>query len=313
MGGNIHHCGGGIHLAAVGSCNITDIDTELSAYGHLPSLYVQGNFPGAAPYGAYGLTLTDVTLSTRSNATPSGIAVIDTSYGVTITGGLNVLLDYVANPVDNIKVTGFGGGLNIIGGYYGGVPGNAGYFCQVATSTRLNFQNPHLNVLSYMAGHAQILQTGGAANQVVSQSVMTSEFSAPDTIFGHFKADAFAAKVIDFVAPAEAANSKIIRLKKITNLLKLLTVFDADLSDGDEFIRFVQNGIFAQAIEILSGNQMNLGLFGNSYGNGINVINVDNAITIPNANPTTGTILYVEGGALKARGSGGTVTTIAPA
>ena len=35
--------------------------------------------------------------------------------------------------------------------------------------------------------------------------------------------------------------------------------------------------------------------------------------TAPTANPTGGGILYVEGGALKYRGSSGTVTTIGPA
>jgi hypothetical protein len=49
------------------------------------------------------------------------------------------------------------------------------------------------------------------------------------------------------------------------------------------------------------------------FGNGVRVIAIANAVTVPNANPSGGGILYVEGGALKYRGSSGTVTTIANA
>jgi hypothetical protein len=50
-----------------------------------------------------------------------------------------------------------------------------------------------------------------------------------------------------------------------------------------------------------------------SFGGGNGVIGIANAAAVPNANPTGGGVLYAEAGALKWRGSGGTVTTIAPA
>lgn len=50
-----------------------------------------------------------------------------------------------------------------------------------------------------------------------------------------------------------------------------------------------------------------------SFGSGDEVIFIANATTAPTTNPTGGGILYVEGGALKYRGSSGTTTTIAPA
>ena len=56
----------------------------------------------------------------------------------------------------------------------------------------------------------------------------------------------------------------------------------------------------------------NLGLGGTSFGSGAKVFFLANA-TAPSSNPTGGGILYVEGGALKFRGSSGTVTTIANA
>lgn len=49
------------------------------------------------------------------------------------------------------------------------------------------------------------------------------------------------------------------------------------------------------------------------FGSGKGVIGLQNAATVPTTNPTGGGVLYSEGGALKWRGSSGTVTVIAPA
>lgn len=49
------------------------------------------------------------------------------------------------------------------------------------------------------------------------------------------------------------------------------------------------------------------------FGGGQGVIAIANVVTAPTANPSGGGILYVEGGALKYRGSNGAVTVIAPA
>ena len=58
----------------------------------------------------------------------------------------------------------------------------------------------------------------------------------------------------------------------------------------------------------------NIGLFGAaSAGGGVLVAFIHNATTVPTTNPSNGGILYVEAGALKYRGSSGTVTTIAAA
>lgn len=50
-----------------------------------------------------------------------------------------------------------------------------------------------------------------------------------------------------------------------------------------------------------------------SSGGGSRIIYIKNCITAPTTNPVDGGILYVQAGALKYRGSGGTVTTIAAA
>lgn len=69
-------------------------------------------------------------------------------------------------------------------------------------------------------------------------------------------------------------------------------------------------------IEFRSGT-LNFGFTNGSQsvqgGGGVGVIYIQSATTVPNSNPTGGGILYVQSGALKYRGSGGTVTTIAPA
>lgn len=58
----------------------------------------------------------------------------------------------------------------------------------------------------------------------------------------------------------------------------------------------------------------NIGLRTSSqFGGGQGVIGVANASAAPTVNPANGGVLYVEGGALKYRGSHGTVTVIAPA
>jgi hypothetical protein len=50
-----------------------------------------------------------------------------------------------------------------------------------------------------------------------------------------------------------------------------------------------------------------------SLGGGGGVIGINNAGTVPTSNPTGGGILYVEAGALKYRGSSGTITTLGAA
>lgn len=49
------------------------------------------------------------------------------------------------------------------------------------------------------------------------------------------------------------------------------------------------------------------------FGGGAGVIGIANAVTVPNANAAGGGVLYAEAGALKWRGSAGTVTVLGPA
>jgi len=60
-------------------------------------------------------------------------------------------------------------------------------------------------------------------------------------------------------------------------------------------------------------NGKNLGINLKSFGGGTGVISIANCTGVPGSNPVGGGILYVDAGALKYRGSSGTVTTIANA
>lgn len=57
----------------------------------------------------------------------------------------------------------------------------------------------------------------------------------------------------------------------------------------------------------------NIGFNLKSFGSATGVIAIGNATAVPSTNPTGGGIIYVESGALKYRGSSGTVTTLASA
>jgi len=67
------------------------------------------------------------------------------------------------------------------------------------------------------------------------------------------------------------------------------------------------------AITLSTGRNVQLAGATASSGGGAGVVGITNAGTVPTSNPSGGGILYVEAGALKYRGSSGTITTIANA
>ena len=76
------------------------------------------------------------------------------------------------------------------------------------------------------------------------------------------------------------------------------------------YLRFGTNN--TERMRIDSSGNLGFGVT-TQFGSGVKVIGIANATTVPTTNPTGGGVLYVEAGALKYRGSSGTVTTIAPA
>ena len=80
---------------------------------------------------------------------------------------------------------------------------------------------------------------------------------------------------------------------------------------------FVEEGRLSGAPVDADGNRFRsnsqFGSTVGSFGGGDGVIGIRNAATVPSSNPSNGGVLYAEAGALKWRGSAGTVTTIAAA
>jgi len=71
----------------------------------------------------------------------------------------------------------------------------------------------------------------------------------------------------------------------------------------------VDNGDAVNKLTITRGGNVGIGTV-DQFGGGGKVIGLSNASTVPSANPTGGGVLYCEAGALKYRGSSGTITTL---
>lgn len=91
-----------------------------------------------------------------------------------------------------------------------------------------------------------------------------------------------------------------------------LILTSGDGPGGDGYVRMQIGG---RDIFVLDGYVFNVSVFQEfgSYGGGSQVIFIANSTSSPTANPVGGGILFVENGALKYKGTDGTVTTIAPA
>lgn len=96
----------------------------------------------------------------------------------------------------------------------------------------------------------------------------------------------------------------------ITDNTTSISVSPTDSSDDLELFSITGDTF------IVGGSDRNFGIFvanTNDFGGGLGVIRISNRNTAPTTNPTGAGLLYVESGALKYRGSSGTVTTVANA
>lgn len=103
-------------------------------------------------------------------------------------------------------------------------------------------------------------------------------------------------------------NNKFIYLFNNNSIYKL-DAFDYGVSTGLP----VQLGGNSGGVVLVAAN-INFGIGTSAqFGSGAGVVGIKNAGVNPSTNPSGGGVLYADAGALKWRGSSGTVTTIAPA
>lgn len=81
-------------------------------------------------------------------------------------------------------------------------------------------------------------------------------------------------------------------------------------SNGSAYLRFNNAATYAFYADT---SVFSFWVYGPTHGDGVKVIYIGNAGTVPTTNPSGGGVLYTQAGALKFRGSSGTVTTIANA
>jgi len=93
----------------------------------------------------------------------------------------------------------------------------------------------------------------------------------------------------------------------------LLGSHQGTASGGEDYILKIGAGSYSLLSGVIDDHNLAVGTGSGSFGGGIGVVYLRNADTVPTSNPTGGGILYVQSGALKYRGSSGTVTTIANA
>lgn len=85
------------------------------------------------------------------------------------------------------------------------------------------------------------------------------------------------------------------------------------IESGGTVFRIQREPPTAPLVQFSLSNLGNWGFNSVDAGGGVGVITLANATTAPSTNPTGGGILYSEAGALKWRGSAGTVTVLGPA
>lgn len=147
-------------------------------------------------------------------------------------------------------------------------------------------ENINGQILTVADGRSFVFYSGSnIALQISNQSI---RYGVSPSTSGFIKAP----NNSTIIAARNAANS---------NDISVLAVTSSD---------FIQLGTSTATTAINGANISLLSSIG-SFGSGSAVIFIANAGVVPSTNPINGGILYVEAGALKYRGSSGTITTIA--
>ena len=161
-------------------------------------------------------------------------------------------------------------------------------------------------------------QTANLTEWQNSSGSILASVDAYGTLLSNWKANIIsgASYLIPLVvkgAASQSANLTEWQNSAGTVLTKVTAGGDLDFVNGGVLKVFYIAKAGGGTTVITLGGDDNLQFFSPSSRSGAGNIFIGNSTTIPSSNPTNGGALYVEGGALKFRGSSGTVTTIANA
>jgi hypothetical protein len=226
-------------------------------------------------------------------------------------GGVEAFIDNVG-IVNSNNATGF---RIASATFYGSLNGGQTARIQAGGSVAAN---PHVvvrgvsgatgNLQEWQDSSANVLSSFDQFGRLRVRTTTTSAFSAAITA-----ASAGTVGLMVQGAASQTANLQEWQNSAGTVLAKVDTAGRIITTLGTQTPLLYDTGGTLAAINF--GSTRNVGLFSltGSFGGGGAVLAIANASTVPSTNPSGGGILYVESGALKYRGSSGTVTTLGAA
>lgn len=162
----------------------------------------------------------------------------------------------------------------------------------------------------------------GASNMVIGYNTATAMVAATQNIIlgngtGNAMVSSFYNTVVGFQSATTMTGSQ-------NTIVGAATGLGITSGAGNTILgaNYTAPSNWSNSVALISGGTLKLFIDANgnvshngvgSFGGGVLTTFLPNSTTVPTTNPTGGGILYVEAGALKFRGSSGTVTTIAPA
>lgn len=175
----------------------------------------------------------------------------------------------------------------------------------VELSLKANFSSGQNATLRLNGGNATVILSNSSSTglRTIAHTAERHNFSVVSLtntnpgfkVSGSWSAPSNFMALIENTNTASTADALKVRAAAVSSTVKILQAIDGN----------------SLGLTVYGGG--NVGLNGSSFGAGVGVIFLANAGTVPTTNPSLGGLLYVQAGALKYRGSSGTVTTIAAA
>lgn len=289
-------------------------DWRNSAGNNLAYVTYNGDFSGAM------ITGTQVQALSASTSTVSLIVRGTQSQTANLTewqDAAGAVLSWIASDGTPVTSSGIGlkvGGTGITGLFtvQTGAATTIGAVIRGAVSQTANLQEWQNSAGTLVAGVANNGSVQATYLQGIGPNTPYIQFSGNDMLL--FTRSAGYKGLIIRAAASQTANLQEWQTSGGTILASVDSngqVFGAALALSGAAIK-ASDGLTCLRVE----SNRNIAFFtgsAGSYGGGQSVAFIANATTVPTTNPTGGGILYVEGGALKYRGSSGTVTTLGAA